>query len=201
MATWIMNIISSAGYAGIVLLMFVENIFPPIPSEVIMPLAGFMVTKGQLGLGAIIVAGTFGSMIGALALYYFGRAVGERRLKQLADKHGRWLTVSCEDVDRANHWFQKYGGWAVFAGRMVPGIRSLISIPAGLYHMKLAPFLLFSSMGAALWTTLLATTGYLLGANFSKVEQYLDPFSYLVFGSLIVFYIVRVIKQRKQRSQ
>lgn len=201
MATWIMNIISSAGCTGIVLLMFVENIIPPIPSEVIMPLAGFMVTKGQLDLGAIIAAGTFGSMIGALALYYFGRAVGERRLRQLADKHGRWLTVSCEDVDRANHWFQKYGGWAVFAGRMVPGIRSLISIPAGLYHMKIAPFLLFSSMGAALWTALLATAGYLLGANFSKVEQYLDPVSYFIFGSLIVFYIVRVIKQRKHFSR
>lgn len=201
MATWIMNIISSAECTGIVLLMFVENIIPPIPSEVIMPLAGFMVTKGQLDLGAIIAAGTFGSMIGALALYYFGRAVGERRLRQLADKHGRWLTVSCEDVDRANHWFQKYGGWAVFAGRMVPGIRSLISIPAGLYHMKIAPFLLFSSMGAALWTALLATAGYLLGANFSKVEQYLDPVSYFIFGSLIVFYIVRVIKQRKHFSR
>lgn len=200
MATWVMNVIFSAGYAGIALLMFIENVFPPIPSELIMPLAGFMATKGQLALGAIIAAGTIGSILGALPLYFFGRSIGERRLKELADRHGRWFTVSCRDIDRAKDWFERYGVWAVFACRLVPGIRSLISIPAGLSRMKLAPFLIFSTAGAALWTTLLATAGYALGANFNKVEEYLDPVSYLVFAGLVVFYVVRIIRHERQSN-
>lgn len=195
-----MNVIFSTGYAGIVLLMFVENVFPPIPSELIMPLAGFMATKGQLALAAIIVAGTIGSILGALPLYFFGRSIGERRLKELADRHGRWFTVSCRDIDRAKDWFDRYGAWAVFACRLVPGIRSLISIPAGIARMKLAPFLFFSTMGAALWTTLLASAGYALGANFNKVEEYLDPISYSVFAGLIVFYVVRVIRHERRSN-
>lgn len=195
-----MNVILSTGYAGIVLLMFVENVFPPIPSEVIMPLAGFMAAKGQLTLGAIIAAGTIGSIIGALPLYFFGRAVGERRLKELVDKHGRWLTVSCDDIDRAQRWFDKHGATAVFACRLVPGIRSLVSIPAGLHRMKVVPFLVFTALGAALWTTVLATAGYFLGANFGKVEEYLDPISYFVFAALVLLYFLRVVRHKKREA-
>ncbi len=198
MATWVMNTIQATGYFGIAALMFIENVFPPIPSEVIMPLAGFMVTKGQLALAGIIVAGTLGSLIGALPLYHAGRSIGEERLKDFADNRGRWLTVSCKDIDRAKHWFDRYGGWAVFACRLVPGIRSLISIPAGLSRMSLTPFVLFTAIGAALWTALLALLGYVLGENFGKVEDYLDPVSYFVLGGIVLLYVVRVITHKKR---
>jgi membrane protein DedA with SNARE-associated domain len=107
MATWVMNVISSTGYAGIALLMFVENVFPPIPSELIMPLAGFMANNGDLAFLAITVAGTLGSMLGALPLYFVGRSISEQRLKEFADDHGRWFTVSCKDIDRAKKWFDR----------------------------------------------------------------------------------------------
>src|SRR5688572_11711708 len=126
MASWTISVISSTGYFGILLLMFIENVFPPIPSEVIMPLAGYMVTRGELALLGIIIAGTAGSVLGSLPLYYLGRKVGEERLYQFADNHGRWLTISCDDLKGAKKWFDRYGGRAVFLCRLIPGIRSLI---------------------------------------------------------------------------
>jgi len=112
MAGWVIDLIRSTGYFGIVLLMFVENVFPPIPSEVIMPLAGFMVSQGKLSLAGIVLAGTIGSVLGALPLYYLGRVVGEDRLKEWADRHGGWLTVSRKDIERAKAWFDRHGGFA-----------------------------------------------------------------------------------------
>jgi CheY-like chemotaxis protein len=130
MATWVMHTISGTSYWGIVLLMVVENVFPPIPSEVIMPLAGFMATQGQLSLLGVILAGTLGSVLGAVPLYYLGRRIGDERLKAFADRHGRWLTVSRHDLDHAKQWFDRHGRMAVLFCRLVPGVRSLISIPA-----------------------------------------------------------------------
>jgi len=196
MAGWVIDLIRSTGYFGIVLLMFVENVFPPIPSEVIMPLAGFMVSQGKLSLAGIVLAGTIGSVLGALPLYYLGRVVGEDRLKEWADRHGGWLTVSRKDIERAKAWFDRHGGFAVFICRLVPGIRSLISIPAGIDKINLAAFLLYTAVGAALWTALLAYAGYLPGGSFSKVEQYLNPASYVVLGVLVMWYVVRVIKHK-----
>ncbi|MGH7825450.1 MAG: DedA family protein [Candidatus Binatia bacterium] len=198
MANWVMELIHSTGHAGIVMLMFVENVFPPIPSELIMPLAGYMVTQGRLSFLGIVVAGTFGSVLGALPLYYLGKAIGEERLKKLADRHGRWLTVSRRDIERAKRWFDKHGGVAVFSCRLIPGIRSLISIPAGINRMNLASFLLYTAMGASLWTALLAYAGYLLGRNFSDLAEYLDPVANVVLGAVLVAYIVRVVEHKGQ---
>ena len=154
----------SAGYLGIVFLMFIENVFPPIPSEFIMPLAGFMVTQGRFSLIGIIIAGTFGSALGALPLYFSGKKLGEQRLRRFADRHGKWLTLSCEDVDKAGEWFDKYGAAAVFFCRLVPGIRSFISIPAGIKRMNIFSFLFLifiqdrahaSRRRCCLWTALL----------------------------------------------
>lgn len=200
MAKWIMEVIYSTGYAGILMLMFAENVFPPIPSEVIMPLAGFMTADGKFTFLGVIIAGTIGSVLGSLPLYYAGRGFGEERLKAFADKHGRWLTVSCGDIERAKKWFDRYGGWALLLCRLIPGVRSLISIPAGLGRMNTAMFLLYTTIGMAVWTTLLASLGYFLRANFGKVEEYLNPISYLVLGGLIVFYVYRVITHQRQIS-
>jgi membrane protein DedA with SNARE-associated domain len=198
MATWVISTISATAYWGIVFLMVIENVFPPIPSEVIMPLAGFMATQDRLALLGVILAGTLGSVLGALPLYYLGRKIGEERLKRLADRHGRWLTVSREDLDKAKAWFDRHGGMAVLLCRLVPGIRSLISIPAGIQGMPLAAFLLFTTIGAGLWTALLTLTGYWLGANFRQVEAYLDPVSYVVLASIIVLYVWRVMTHKGQ---
>ncbi len=200
MAQWVMRMMSSAGNPAIVLLMFVENVFPPIPSELIMPLAGYMAGQGRLALTGIIIAGTIGSVLGALPLYAAGRKIGERRLEELADRHGRWVTVSSGEIHRAREWFDRHGGLAVLFCRLVPGVRSLISIPAGIARMNLAAFLAYTLLGSAIWTGALAWLGYLLGANFRQVEKYLDPVSWIVLGGLLAWYAWRVVRQGKARQ-
>lgn len=187
----------SAGYFGIVFLMFVENVFPPIPSEFIMPLAGFMAGEDKFSLVGVILAGTLGSVLGALPLYYLGAKLGEERLKRFAARHGRWLTLSPEDIDRADDWFDRHGAKAVLLCRLVPGIRSFISIPAGFNRMNLASFLLFTFIGSAIWTSLLAYAGFVLGTNFRRVGEYLDVATYVVFGAIIVVYLWRVFNYKK----
>lgn len=196
MASWVMRMIHSAGSPAIALLMFIENVFPPIPSELIMPLAGYMVTRGQLSMAGIIVAGTVGSVLGALPLYYLGRKVGQKRMKELAERHGRWVTVSPDEIDRAKGWFDRHGGMAVLFCRLIPGVRSLISIPAGIDRMNLAAFLAYTTVGSAIWTALLAWLGYVLGSNFEKVGEYLDPVSWVVLGGLLVMYVWRVVRHK-----
>lgn len=194
MATWVMQRVSSSGYFGIALLMFAENVFPPIPSEVIMPLAGYMAAQDQLTLWGVALAGMVGSVLGALPLYYLGKRIGAERLKMLADKHGRWLTVSGDDIEHARRWFDRYGNAAVLVGRLIPAVRSLISIPAGMAGMKLAPFIVYTALGSGLWAALLAYIGFILGANFEQVGRYLDPVSWGVLGLIVVAYLVRVIR-------
>lgn len=196
MADWVIRTIESTGYLGIIFLMFLENVFPPIPSEVIMPLAGFMVAEGKQNLIGIIIAGTVGSVLGALPLYYAGFFLGEERLQQFADKHGRWLTISRDDLERAKKWFNRHGGLAVLLCRLVPGVRSLISIPAGIARMNVASFLFYTALGAGIWTALLAFAGYLLGAKFAQVGEYLNPASYVVFGAIVIIYVKRVLTQK-----
>ena len=191
-----MSVIGSSGYFGIVALMFIENVFPPIPSEFIMPLAGFMVTKEQFSLFGIIIAGTIGSVLGALPLYYIGKKFGEERLKEFADDHGKWLTLSRKDIEKSKKWFDKHGAAAVLFCRLIPGIRSIISIPAGIDRMNIFSFLLFTTVGAAIWTSILAFAGYALGTNFRDVEKYLDPVLYAVFGVIIIVYLWRVFAKR-----
>ncbi|MEX0803400.1 MAG: DedA family protein [Candidatus Binatia bacterium] len=190
----VIDTINSLGYLGIVLLMFVENVFPPIPSEVIMPLAGFMVTQGKLSFAGIVAAGTVGSVPGALPLYYVGRLINERSLKELADRHGRWLTISGKDIERAKEWFDKHGSATVLLCRLVPAIRSLISIPAGIARMNLVLFLAYTTIGTTLWTSLLAYLGYFLGSNFARVGEYLDLISWVVVAAIVLIYIARVMK-------
>jgi membrane protein DedA with SNARE-associated domain len=197
MADWIIRTIESTGYLGIVFLMFLENIFPPIPSELIMPLAGFAVSRGNQTFFGVVIAGTAGSMLGALPLYYAGYFIGEQRLQSFVDNYGRWLTVSREDLERAEQWFDRHGRRAVLLCRLVPGIRSLISIPAGLRQMPLPSFLFYTALGAGFWTFILTYAGYLLGAQFEQVEKYLNPISYIVLGVIVVLYLKRVLFPRK----
>jgi membrane protein DedA with SNARE-associated domain len=195
---WITNTITSLGYWGIGLLMFLENVFPPIPSELIMPLAGFTVTQGKLKLGYVILAGILGSMLGTLPWYYAGMYLGNKRLHALADRYGQWLTISGQEIDKANHWFNRHGGKTMFLGRLLPGVRSLISIPAGIARMLLLPFLVYSTAGTTLWVALLTLSGYVLGRNYHIVERVIGPVSTIVAIALALAFGIWWIK-RKQK--
>lgn len=198
MLDWITSTINSLGYWGIVLLMFLENLFPPIPSEIIMPLAGFTSTLGKLSFAFVIVAGTVGSVLGALLWYYIGLTVGENRLKRLADSYGKWLSISSKDIDKSKKWFYKYGGLAVFLGRIIPGVRTFISVPAGLNNMPLVPFLFYSTIGSALWVALLTFAGYVLGQNYQLIEKYISPISSFVVIALVVAFCFWLVKRKRK---
>src|SRR5688500_4336712 len=201
MLDFIQNFINSVGYIGITILMIVENIFPPVPSEVIMPFAGFTVREGKLTLAGVTIAGTLGSVLGALPLYYLGHKMGKERLEKWAEKHGHWLGLTPDHIDRADQWLDKYGVLAVLIGRLVPGVRSVISVPAGFSGMNIIVFLICTAVGSAIWSGALAYAGYLLGQNYETVGKYLDPLSYVIIGGLIIGTIYWIYKQRKEHSQ
>ncbi|HXV79088.1 MAG TPA: DedA family protein [Candidatus Binatia bacterium] len=180
--------------------MIIENVFPPIPSEVIMPLAGFMTAENKLSFVGVVIAGTTGSVIGNLGLYYVGWKIGGERLKRWAGRHGRWLMLSSDDIERAKGWFQRHGAAAVFLFRLVPGIRSLISIPAGIEQMNPMLFLLLSACGTGIWAGVLAYLGRMLGENYESVDAYLRPLGYVIFSSLVIWYVAHVVRRSRSRS-
>lgn len=200
MDQWIINIMTSLGYWGIALLMFLENLFPPIPSELIMPLAGFTVAQKHMELIPAILAGIVGTILGAFPWYYAGKFISESRLERLADKYGKWITVTSKDIQKANRWFNKHGKKAVFFGRLVPGVRTLISLPAGINNMALAPFLIYSTIGTAIWITLLTYAGYLLGDNYHLVDEYLGPVSKIVLAILVIWFILWVVRKQLRKQ-
>lgn len=192
MFEWIVSTIDNWGYPGLFFLMVAENVFPPIPSELIMPLAGFLAASGKMNLWLTIFAGTLGSVIGTSLWYGLGRWIGEDRLKAIAARHGRWLTVSPSDIDTARRWFDRYGVLAVLLGRMLPTIRTLISVPAGFARMPLATFLIFTTIGSAIWTSILTIAGYLLEAQYAVVSDWVDPLSKVIVAVVVVIYLYRV---------
>ena len=195
---WVLSIMAKFGYFGIVFAMFAENVFPPIPSEVIMPAAGFAASRGDFNLILVILAGTLGASLGALPLYYLGRVFDKERLIAFTEKYGKYVLVKPDDVTSANEWFDKHGKTAVFFGRMVPGVRSLISIPAGMNNMPLLPFLALTALGSSIWTAALTLAGYYLGQNYEVIEGVLAPYS-KGFGILVVVIIIGwLIKRRRQ---
>lgn len=201
MFDWITSAVEQTGYLGIMLLMFIENVFPPIPSELIMPLAGFTAAQGNRSFILVVLAGTLGSLLGALLWYYIGKWLGLERIKRLAARHGRWLTVSPEDVDKAADWFGRHCGKSVLIGRLIPTIRTLISVPAGVFGMALGKFLLYSILGTALWTGLLAGAGYLLENRYAEVSSYLNPLSNLILGLIVLGYLYRVFTFRQKEAR
>lgn len=200
MVEWITDLMQSLGYVGIALLMFLENLFPPIPSELIMPLAGFTAAKGEMDLAPAIAAGVIGTMLGAFPWYYLGKVLGEDRIKQWIDRYGGWLGISANEIDKSKRWFYRHGSKAVFFGRLVPGIRTLISLPAGFSNMPMSKFLIYSTLGTIAWVSLLTFAGYLLGDNYDRVDEYLAPVSKVVLLVLLIAFGVWVFRKRKGRS-
>lgn len=190
---WIVDFIHQGGYLGVAALMFAENIFPPIPSEVVMPVAGLAASQGELALGAVIVAGTAGALAGQLFWYWLGYRIGDEGLKAFAARHGRWITMTPRDVDRADAWFDRHGAKAVLIGRMIPGVRTLISLPAGLSEMPVRRFLVYSTIGTTAWTAALASAGYTLGEQFEGVSSRVGPLSTGVLLGIASWYIYRLL--------
>lgn len=199
MASWIEHVMGALGVWGVALLMFLENVFPPIPSELIMTLAGVAASQGQASIVAVILAGTFGSLAGAAFWYGAGRLVDHERMKRFADRHGRWLTLTRRDLEKTDDWFDAHGHWAVLFGRLVPTVRTLISVPAGLSEMPLTRFLVFTSLGTTVWTAFLALFGYWLGSDVQAIERWLDPVSTGVLVLVVAVYVWRFVTFGRRR--
>jgi membrane protein DedA with SNARE-associated domain len=197
MFEWIISMIDRAGYAGIALIMFLEGVFPPIPSWLVMPLAGFEASSGRFHPALVVLAGTIGSTLGAMCWYFVGRLIGVERLKAFAARHGHWLTMTPVQVDRADRWFDRHGAPAVMFARVVPVVRTFISVPAGVFEMNLKQFILFTLIGDALWSTLLVTAGYVLRAQYEQVRGYLSPIATIVLAIVIATYLVRALTWKK----
>ena len=186
---WVLSIMEKLGYLGIAFLMFLDNIFPPIPSEIIMPSAGYTASKGELTLIGVIIAGSAGSILAAMLFYWIGRKVPQQRLFQFIERYGKYLRIQVADLEKALTWFNKHGHRIVFFGRMIPAVRSLISIPAGISRMPFSKFMLYSSAGTLIWTSFLAYLGYHFSENQTLMLAILQRISYLIFA-LIALYII-----------
>lgn len=196
MSDWIIRLIEQSGYLGIAFLMFLETVFPPIPSEVIMSIAGVAAGQGKLDYGLVVASGTGGAMLGNIVWYLAARALGIVRLKPIVCRWGRWLTITWPELERAEHWFRKNGTFFVFLGRMLPTVRSLVSVPAGLLKMRFATFFLASTLGTAGWTALLAGAGYQLGENYTEIDKFLGPASNAILIIFAVGYVHRLWTHR-----
>ena len=197
MNDWVIRLIDQSGYLGVGFLMFLETVFPPIPSEVIMPVAGMAAARGQMGFAGVVASGTAGAMLGNIFWYLAARALGVIRFRPFIARYGRWLTMNWSDVERADRWFVAHGTAFVFFGRLIPTIRSLVSVPAGLLHMRFKTFFIASTLGTGLWTAILAGAGYQVQQNVSGVAESIGPISNAVIVILVVAYVWRLITWKK----
>lgn len=193
MENWLMDIMSEYGYIGILLLIALENIFPPIPSEVILTFGGYLTTQTDLTIVGVVIASTIGSIIGAVVLYVLGLQLDVERLEKIVDKWGRVLRVTKDDIHKADAWFDKYGPWTVFFCRFIPLIRSLISIPAGMSNMNFWVFLLFTSVGTMIWNIVLVCLGAKLGDSWDLIVEKMDVYSNVVYALIVVAFVAVVV--------
>ena len=202
METWITTIMEDFGYIGVFLLIMVENLFPPIPSEVILTFGGFMTTETNLTVTGVIIASTLGSVVGAIILYGIGAIVGIQRIERFVDKWGKILRLTSKDIHKANAWFEKYDVWTVFFCRFIPLIRSLISLPAGLAKMNFWIFLVLTTFGTLIWNMVLVNLGAKLGNSWETVVHYMDIYSDFAYAAIVLIFLVVVIRfyRKKMRS-
>lgn len=193
MENWILQLMEQFGYFGVFFLILVENIFPPIPSEVILTFGGFMTTQTSLTLLGVIFFATLGSLLGAIVLYWIGRLLDIERMEKIVERWGHILRLKKEDIHKANQWFDRYGIWTVFFCRMVPVLRSLISIPAGMNHMDMGVFLFFTTIGTLIWNTILVGLGAYLGESWEIIVYYMDIYSNIVYALLVILFIIGMV--------
>lgn len=203
MESWITEFISEFGYIGVLLLIMLENIFPPIPSEVILTFGGFMTTYSNVTVVGIIVAATIGSVVGAMILYSIGLMIDVGRLEKIVDRWGKYLRLRRRDIQRAAAWFEKYGPWAVFFCRLIPLVRSLISIPAGMAGMNFPLFILLTTLGSLLWNTILILIGVAVADNWQSIVAYMEVYStiiYIFIGIGLITLTIRTFYFHRKRA-
>lgn len=194
MDDWIIHLVNDTGYWGVGFLMLLETVFPPVPSEVIMTVAGVSAARGSMTFTGVVVSGTAGAMLGNYLWFWLAIKFGPQRLERFLEKHGRWLTLHWTDVERGQALFKKHGSVIILVARMLPTFRSLISIPAGMFRMSLPRFLVFSTIGTAGWSAALAGAGYALGSQFAEVEKILGPLSTAVIALIVLGYVWRLLR-------
>lgn len=200
MEEWVLSVMEKLGYLGIAFLMFLDNIFPPIPSEIIMPSAGYTASKGDLSLIGVIIAGSAGSLIAAMILYWIGRKIPEQRLFSFIEHYGKFLRIKVTDLEKALDWFNQHGHKIVFFGRMIPAVRSLISIPAGMSKMPFGKFMIYSAFGTVIWTTFLAFLGYHLSEDQALMSLIMQRASYIILAIVILYIIWKMAKKFGQKT-
>ncbi|MFM7820792.1 MAG: DedA family protein [Actinomycetota bacterium] len=214
LANWVQDVINQFGYIGVALLVVLENVFPPIPSEIVLPFAGFVAQQGATGAGSaansdtsvlgMMIAATIGSVVGALILYFIAAAIGPERLRIFIDRFGRWFGVKSSDLVRAEAWFDRRSVVAVLVGRCVPLIRSIVSIPAGFRRMNLTSFIVLTALGSAVWNIALIGAGAILGDQWERVGEYISVFQWLVIAAIVLLvlrFALSKFKGRQTRKQ
>lgn len=197
---WVVDTVDRIGEVGVGALIALENVFPPIPSEVILPLAGYRAEQGALNVGGVWVAATVGALVGAMILYGIGALVGAERLHQLAGKP--WFVLFGEkDLDRGERWFERHGDKVVLFCRFIPLLRSVVSVPAGISRMPLPRFLLLTAIGSGIWNAVFIGFGWALGDRYEQVERYVGPVSYAVVGVLAVAVVVLAVRHLRRRRE
>ena len=206
LATWVQDVINQFGYFGVALLVIIENVFPPIPSEIVLPFAGFVAQQGSsagqsdTSVIGMMIAATVGSVVGALILYFVSAAIGPDRLRAFVEKFGKWFGVKPADLVRAEAWFDRRSFVAVLVGRCVPLIRSIVSIPAGFRQMKLTNFILLTAIGSAVWNIALIGAGAVLKDQWDRVGDYVGVFQWVVILAIVVFvvrFVISLVKRRR----
>ncbi|MFS0674305.1 DedA family protein [Ornithinibacillus sp. 179-J 7C1 HS] len=199
MQEWITSIMEQFGYLGIFFMMALENVFPPIPSEIVLPFGGFMTTNSALTVSGVIVTATTGSILGAIILYGIGLLIDVKRLEKIIDRWGHLIRINKEDIHKADRWFDKYGYWTVLFCRMIPLVRSLISIPAGMSNMSFTLFILFTLIGTLIWNVILIMIGVVLGENWQDILGFMDMYSTITYafitGVVIIVVILFIVKR------
>jgi membrane protein DedA with SNARE-associated domain len=214
LANWVQDVINQFGYFGVALLVVIENVFPPIPSEIVLPFAGFVAQQGAGAANAatdaaqsdttvvgMMIAATIGSVVGALILYFVSAAIGPERLRGFVERFGKWFGVKSSDLVRAEEWFDRRSVAAVLVGRCVPLIRSIVSIPAGFRRMKLTSFVVLTAIGSAVWNIALIGAGAVLGDQWERVGEYVGVFQWLVIAAIFLLFVRFVVSRLKNRRQ
>ena len=194
----VIDIVDTFGYIGIALLIILENVFPPIPSEIILPLTGFLAGQGRLTLVGVILSATIGSVVGALVLYFLGHWFGEARIYAFIGRYGRFFLLKETDLDKANAWFGRHSNKAVLFGRLVPVVRSLVSLPAGVTRMPLTSFVIYSAIGSSIWNSLLVGSGWALGNRWEQVSEYADYLQYAVILAVLAAVVLFAWSRRNE---
>ena len=200
LATWVQDVIEQLGYLGVALLVVLENVFPPIPSEIVLPFAGFVAQRGSDSVVLMILAATVGSVIGALIMYWIAAVIGDERLHAFTRKFGKWVQIREADLTRAEEWFDRHAMSAVLVGRCVPLIRSVVSIPAGFRRMKLVPYIAYTFLGSLVWNIALVGAGAVLGENWERVEPVVATFQWIVIVVILagLARVAYVVVQRRR---